>query len=299
MSLECVYVDRVKTDGQVEINVKLLNGAERLFTVVLFNSFVVDYLIRQRVTAHASFFFVYNLPIPRLNSSDPRFLPIVTRATKLICTTPDFDDLAKAVGMSGHTDGVTDLAERAKLRAELDGMVAHLYGLTQADFEHILATFPLVAPEKKDAALQAFKDFAPKQGDTEIAQLIAAGESAKLEFKSTARWNVKANMADKKMEHVILKTVAAFWNAEGGTLLIGVEDSGNIYGLDADYKTLGNKGNRDGFELFLTDLLLKDQPELRDYLQVSFHSVEDKDVCRVVAKAASKPVYVDVAGVEK
>jgi hypothetical protein len=270
-----------------------------LFITTVLSSLTLDYFLRQRVSQNLNQLYIYQLPVPRLTSTDPRFLPIVTRAAKLICTTPDFDDLAAAVGLSDHTNGVTDPAERAKLRAELDGMVAHLYGLTQADFKHILATFPLVATETKDAALQAFKDFAPKQGDTEIAQLITAGESAKLEFKSTARWNVKANMADKKMEEVILKTVAAFWNAEGGTLLIGVEDSGNIYGLDADYKTLGNKGNRDGFELFLTDLLLKDQPELRDYLQVSFHSLEGKDVCRVVAKAASKPVYVELSGVEK
>jgi hypothetical protein len=239
------------------------------------------------------------LPVPRLTSTDPRFLPTVTRAAKLICTTPAFDDLAKAVGLKDHSEGVTVAAERAKLRAELDGMVAHLYGLTETEFKHALSTFPLVAAETKEAALQAFKDFAPKQGDTEITHLISAGGSARVEFKSTARWNVKGNMADKTMEQVILKTIAAFWNAEGGTLLIGVEDSGNIYGLDADYKTLGNKGNRDGFELFLTDLLLKDQPELRGYLQVSFHSVEGKDVCRVVARAASKPVYVEIAGVEK
>lgn len=43
-------------------------------------------------------------------------------------------------------------------------------------------------------------------------------------------------------------------NAEGGTLLIGVADDGTITGLDADYATL-SKRNRDGFELFLTQLI--------------------------------------------
>lgn len=66
---------------------------------------------------------------------------------------------------------------------------------------------------------------------------------------------VKAAMQDKKMEHVILKTVAGFMNLEGGTLLIGVNDDGSIYGLEADYATLTSKGNRDGYELFLTQLL--------------------------------------------
>ena len=36
-------------------------------------------------------------------------------------------------------------------------MVAHLYNLTEAEFVHILGTFPLVAQEVKDAALAAYK----------------------------------------------------------------------------------------------------------------------------------------------
>nr|MBP7420078.1 hypothetical protein [Burkholderiaceae bacterium] len=80
------------------------------------------------------------------------------RAARLICTTPEFDDLAKSVGLKGHRDGATDTAERAKLRAELDGLVAHLYGLSEEEFTHILGTFPLVAEPAKVAALNAWRD---------------------------------------------------------------------------------------------------------------------------------------------
>lgn len=262
-----------------------------LFITALMNSFVVDFEIRQQVTTHCDQHFMYGLHIPRLTQTDPRFMPIVTRAARLICTTPEFDDLARAVGLKDHTEGATDPAERARLRAELDGLVAHLYGLTEEEFKHILGTFPLVKQEVKDAALEAFREFAPKAGDLEIAALIQAGESSRLEFKSTARWNVKAGQPDKKMEEVILKTVTGFWNAEGGTLLIGVEDDGNVYGLEADYKTLGGKGNRDGYELFLTDLLLRERPELRGFLSVTFHQVDGKDVCKLEVKKAPRPVF--------
>ena len=44
-----------------------------------------------------------------------------------------------------------------RLRAELDGLIAHLYGLTEEEFSHILSTFPLVAEEIKAAALGEFK----------------------------------------------------------------------------------------------------------------------------------------------
>ena len=54
--------------------------------------------------------------------------------------------------------GVTDPVERAKLRAELDGLIAHLYGLTEEEFAYILTTFPLVPDPVKVAAHNAYRD---------------------------------------------------------------------------------------------------------------------------------------------
>jgi hypothetical protein len=103
-------------------------------------------------------FYVYQLPIPRLTESDRYFSDIVQRAAKLICTTPEFDELAQEVGLGSHANGVTDETERAKLRAELDGMIAHLYGLTAAEFEYILSTFPIVPEQVKQDALAAYRN---------------------------------------------------------------------------------------------------------------------------------------------
>ncbi|MEK8019816.1 MAG: ATP-binding protein, partial [Candidatus Parabeggiatoa sp.] len=133
----------------------LING-ELLILVSILNSLVLDYFLRQKVSANINMFYVYQLPIPRLTEKDSAFTPIVTRAAKLICTTPEFDDLAKAVGLGSHKNGVTHPEERARLRAELDGMVAHLYGLTYEEFRHILGTFPIVKDEVKEAALGAY-----------------------------------------------------------------------------------------------------------------------------------------------
>jgi hypothetical protein len=47
---------------------------------------------------------------------------------------------------------LTDLVERAKLSAELDGIIAHLYELTEKEFSYILTTFPLVPEPLKLAA---------------------------------------------------------------------------------------------------------------------------------------------------
>ena len=132
-----------------------------LFTVALFDSFVVDWMIRQKITSHCNMFYMYQLPIPRLTENDAAFRPIVERATRLICTTPEFDDLAREIfggRQSLAAVGVTNPTERAKLRAELDGLIAHLYGLTEDEFAHILTTFPLVSDPVKVAARNAYRD---------------------------------------------------------------------------------------------------------------------------------------------
>ncbi|MEG4965705.1 Eco57I restriction-modification methylase domain-containing protein [Microcoleus sp. B6-A1] len=122
------------------------------------NSFCVDYSIRQQVSANINMFYIYQLPVPRLQKDDRWFEEIVERAAKLICTTPEFDELAKEVGLGSHRNGVTNEVERGKLRAELDGMIAHIYGLTEEEFAYILTTFPIVTEPVKQAALNAYRD---------------------------------------------------------------------------------------------------------------------------------------------
>jgi hypothetical protein len=56
------------------------------------------------------------------------------------------------------------------------------------------------------------------------------------------------------------------------------------------------KTDRDGFELWLMgDLLLKEMGKaIAPYLTVTFHSVDEKDVCKIVIEGAIEPIYVDI-----
>lgn len=272
-----------------------LSNGELLFAQTLLNSFIVDFCIRQMVSANINMFYLYQLPVPRLTTGDRFFTEIVERAAKLICATPEFDGLAQEVGLESHENGVTDDGDRAHLRAELDGMIAHLYHLTESEFAHILSTFPIVPAATKQAALEAYRTFAPPEGDAEIADLITQGESTTLEFKSTARWNLVENKKDPTMEEVILKTVAAFLNTQGGTLLIGVDDAGQAIGLANDYRTFqAGKQNRDGFELWLIgDLLLKKLGnDLAPAIAISFHILNGQEICKVTVSRSSRQVFV-------
>ncbi|OUC77824.1 AlbA family DNA-binding domain-containing protein [Gordonia lacunae] len=93
-----------------------------------------------------------------------------------------------------------------------------------------------------------------RQRNATLAQLLSDGESDRLEFKSTARVNLRTGEKDPRMEQVIVKTVSAFLNSDGGTLLIGVADDGTPLGLEPDFATL-KVPDADRFELWLRDLL--------------------------------------------
>ena len=150
----------------------------------------------------------------------------------------------------------------------------------------------LLAGVVRDGFNTLWEDQAPPEPSRGVAELLAGDESQTVEFKSTARWNLRANQADKRMEHTIVKTVCGFLNAQGGKLLIGVDDDGRALGLSADMKTLGAKGNRDGYELFLRRLLDNGlSVPTAGIVQVAFETVGREDVCVVTVASSGKPVF--------
>ena len=148
----------------------------------------------------------------------------------------------------------------------------------------------LLAEVVRDGFNTLWDDTAPEPADG-VLELLRVGESQTVEFKSSARWNLKAGKPDKKMEHVITKTVCGFLNAEGGKLLIGVDDDANVTGLGPDLQTF-RKGNKDGYELFLRQLLDESlSVPTAGIVGISFESVAGEDVCVVSASSSGKPVF--------
>ncbi|GAC1649815.1 MAG: hypothetical protein NVS4B12_19200 [Ktedonobacteraceae bacterium] len=101
------------------------------------------------------------------------------------------------------------------------------------------------------------------------------------------------------MKNNIVWGVAAFLNSpNGGTLLIGVDNAGNVVGLDTDYKAANpQKANRDAYQLFLQDMLkdnLYGNWTLR--YNILFGVVQGKDVCRIDVLPASEPVFIKDSG---
>lgn len=131
-----------------------------IFAQAMLNSFIVDYYARQMITNNVNMFYIYQLPVPRLSAKDKWYKPIINRAAKLICTTNEFAELWEEVMKTKWSEKVAAITEteRNQLRAELDGIIAHIYGLTEEEFTYILSTFPLVAQPQKVAAHNAYRD---------------------------------------------------------------------------------------------------------------------------------------------
>jgi len=128
-----------------------------------------------------------------------------------------------------------------------------------------------------------------------IQDLIKNGESEALEFKSTLRTNLHTKKTDKKMEHAVMKSITSFLNTDGGTLLVGVLDNGNISGIEQDVFS-----DNDNFYRHFTNLV-KDHigPEYLPYIKSKIIPVEDRTVLKVDCSSSDKEVFLKTDKLEE
>jgi type I restriction enzyme R subunit len=156
--------------------------------------------------------------------------------------------------------------------------------ITQAVLEQIKANPAL--------AEQIAEQFKGKQAFFAVpsAELIAGDETHEVEFKSTARWNLRDGCKDKRMEDAVVKTIAGFLNTDGGTLFIGIDDQRAPVGLAHDLAVI-KPPNVDGFVNWLTTHLiaaLTHTAVMRTRTRID--GVEGVEICRVDVAASSAPV---------
>jgi len=134
----------------------------------------------------------------------------------------------------------------------------------------------------------------------ELAQTIGKGESAYVEFKPAIWYNYDRVMYDpdykiKKEEEVfdnIIRTVAGFLNAEGGTLFIGVSDDGNAYGIETDRKLTGRK-DWDGLENELNQMISSAVTKeiAATKVKISLPIFQGKTIARLDVTKANRAVF--------
>ena len=100
----------------------------------------------------------------------------------------------------------------------------------------------------------------------------------------------------RKAPAVITKTIAGFANAKGGTLLIGVSDSGRAVGLRSDYETFSDRQDIDAWLNWLTDVIISHLGRnLLRRLRVRIEIVDGMEICRIDIPALSVPTWSSAA----
>lgn len=128
-----------------------------------------------------------------------------------------------------------------------------------------------------------------------LKNLIEKGESKKLEFKETLSWDVRKEEKAKYIETSSLKTIAAFLNTEGGTLLVGVSDDGAIPGLKFEIEKL-HHNSPDKFLLHFKNLVhTKIGAKYYTKLDWELQQINETLVLAVTVQPASEPCFLDDA----
>jgi len=136
---------------------------------------------------------------------------------------------------------------------------------------------------KKNPTLFIKNDTTPDQ----IKQIIKQGENEQIEFKSSLRTNIHTKKPDKKMEHSVLKTITAFLNTDGGTLLIGVADNGEIIGIEHDGFTKNDKFYQHYTNLIQNHIGNEYLPLIKSRLV----QIENKTILKIDCRQSDKEVF--------
>lgn len=119
----------------------------------------------------------------------------------------------------------------------------------------------------------------------DIQELLIEREHGRLEFKETLGEDSKR----KSPYDGIVKTIVAFANSDGGEILLGVDDSSAVVGIDALIK---NEGNKDKFELTLRNAIRTNIDGAIDRLyRLKFETIDHKTILRVEVEKSNKDVF--------
>ncbi|WP_327379558.1 Eco57I restriction-modification methylase domain-containing protein [Streptomyces sp. NBC_01212] len=106
-----------------------------------FSSMACDYAVRQKIGGtHLTYGYVHQLPVPIPGQLAPHAPFITTRVLELTYTAYDMASFAHDLGDTS-TPFRWDPNRRAVIRAELDALFFHLYGIDRDDTGYILDTF--------------------------------------------------------------------------------------------------------------------------------------------------------------
>ena len=166
--------------------VPLLIGGEEALSAELaataaanLNCLCLDFIVRQKAQGtHLNWYIVEQLPVVADGDYDRRFGDKTARdlvrdhVLRLTYTAHDMAPFARDLGYDGPPF-IWDGEERRHLRARLDALYFHLYGLSREDAGYVLDTFPIV--QRQDEA--AFGSYRTRDLILAYMNAFAAGDT--------------------------------------------------------------------------------------------------------------------------
>jgi hypothetical protein len=155
------------------------------------NSFLMDYVLRQKVALHVTYSLMDSLPFPRLPIEDPRVAALALRVLQLTCTgtemIPFWNAMAahgwvESVPDSGPAPGISDPDRRLHLIADIEAIIARdLFSLTADELDYVLETFPIV--KRRD--IQKYGDYRTKLLILDCYERLNSPKEESLSFSDT------------------------------------------------------------------------------------------------------------------
>ena len=143
------------------------------------NSFALDFVARQKVQGqHLNWFVVEQLPVLTFDAYDRPFGATTARTLvrdhvlRLTYTAHDVAPFARDLGYDGPPFPWDD-DERRHLRARLDALYFHLYGLSRDAAGYVLDTFPIVRREDE----KQFGHYRTREMILAYMNALAAGDA--------------------------------------------------------------------------------------------------------------------------
>jgi uncharacterized repeat protein (TIGR03833 family) len=156
-----------------------------------------------------------------------------------------------------------------------------------------------------------------------FSKLIELGENHEVEFKSSILWSsaftsddIKNHKPQSKELHaygkatskiIIAKTLAAFLNSDGGTLIVGIRENkadnvDEIIGIDIEFKFLKD-GSQDGYRRMIVDLIKDHFPSnvfnhLNSYFHIDFQKIGNLTICGINVVKSDKRVFLKLKNID-
>ena len=173
-----------------------------------------------------------------------------------------------------------------------DDLFAAIDSLREFCVEHNLRCVPPIVEGELDDTRRFSHQRPPDVFESELELCLSKGEGHRVEFKQTLCLDTKRHQNDrtatpdqlmsKEVEHEVVKTIAGFLNADGGTLLLGVCDDHSLYGINKEFSFLpGSKRDADGWGLRLSSVLESSILQFRELAGFLQWEIVKKDECAI------------------